>query len=77
MTVKRYHFNVVEEGVLNPKFQGYRGGRIEVTDIQSESDYAVYEAKFLIPEEFMDAFREVFDFKSSDLMPYLRWDCRQ
>jgi hypothetical protein len=29
---KRYFFSVVEEMVMNPKYKGYRGGRIEVYD---------------------------------------------
>ena len=63
---KRYHFSVVEEMVMNPKYIGYRAGRIEVYDHKGKDEHACYEARFLIPEEFMDAFREMWDFKESD-----------
>jgi hypothetical protein len=71
---KRYFFSVVEEMVMNPQYKGYRGGRIEVYDRKEKSGYACYEARFLIPEEFMDDFRKTWDFKESDKMPYIRWD---
>ena len=71
---KRYFFSVVEEMIMNPKYDGYRGGRIEVRDRKGKSDYACYEARFLIPEEFMDTFRELWDLKESDKMPYIHWE---
>ena len=73
---KRYFFNVIEEMIMNPKYSKFRGGRIEVYDKKRKDGYASYEARFLIPAEFMDAFREVFDFKESDEMPYIRWDIK-
>lgn len=73
--MKRYFFSVIEEMVLNPDFAGYRAGRIEVTDNLSKSAYpVVYEARFLVPEEFYEGFRAVFDFKESDLMPRITWE---
>lgn len=74
MRKKRYYFSVVEEGIQNPKFYGYRGGRIEVYDRKSKSAYPCYEARFLIPAEFIDKFRDTWDFKESDKMPYIVWD---
>ena len=71
---KRYFFSVVEEGIMNKKYQHFRGGRIEVYDTRDKSGYACYEARFFIPEEFMDSFRETWDFKESDEMPFIRWD---
>lgn len=71
---KRYFFSVIEEAVLNPKYDGWRGGRIEVYDRKDKSGYACYEARFFIPEEFIGPFRETWDFKESDKMPYIRWD---
>jgi len=68
---KRYFFSVIEEGIQNPKFAGYKGGRIEVYDRKSKSGYACYEARFLIPQEFIDIFRDTWDFKESDKMPYI------
>ncbi len=71
---KRYFFSVVEEGIMNPKYKAYRGGRIEIYDKKDKKGYACYEARFLVPEEFMDSFRELWDFKESDKMPFIRWD---
>lgn len=71
---KRYWFSVVEEAVLNVDFKGFRAARIEVYDTQSESPYASYEARALLPEELFDVFYELFDGKETDVMPYIRWD---
>lgn len=74
MSEGRYFFSVVEECVMNPDYEGYRGGRVEVYDEQNNSGYAIYEARFLIPEEFFETFREMFDCKYSNLMPMIKWD---
>lgn len=71
---KRYFFSVVEEMIMNPKYKGYRGGRIEVYDQKDKRGYACYEARFLMPEEFMDGFHKLWEFKESDKMPFIRWD---
>ena len=73
---KRYFFSVIEEMILNPdpKFKGFRMGRIEVSDEQSDSAFPIYEARFMIPEEFYEDFRAVFDFKESDVMPRITWE---
>lgn len=71
---KRYFYSVVEEGVMNPAYFGYAGGRIEVTDTKSKSAYPKYEARFLIPEELMPGFRDWIDFKSSNKKIFIRWD---
>lgn len=69
---KKYFFSVVEEFILNPKYKNFRGGRIEV--FNRKDKWPCYEARFFIPAEFIDDFREVWDFKESDEMPYIRWD---
>lgn len=71
---KRYWFSCVEEMVMNPDYKGYSAFRVEVFDRESDSQYAVYEASFLIPEEFFDRLRDVFDGKESDLMPRIIWN---
>jgi len=71
---KRYFFSVVEEMIMNLKYKGYRGGRIEVYDQKDKRGYACYETRFLIPEEFIDSFRKCRDFKESDKMPFMHWD---
>jgi len=72
---KRFSFSVVEMGVMNPKYKGFRGGRIEVFDRNRGDGYACYEASFLIPKEFMESFRAVWDEKESNKMPKIIWDC--
>ena len=71
---KRYFMSVIEEMVMNTEYQWGRGGRIEVTDSKSKSDYPVYEARWFLPCEIADKFREIFDFKEFDKLPYLRFD---
>lgn len=68
----RYFFSVIEEMVQNPEYAWGRGGRIEV--YEEGQGYAIFEARFFLPKEFATKFREVFDFKSSDHMPMIRWD---
>jgi len=74
---KRFFFSVIEEGVLNPDYKGFRVGRIEVYDQKSGSPYADYEARICLPEEFFEEFRAVFDMKESDLMPRIIWDLEE
>jgi hypothetical protein len=74
---KRYFFSVIEETIMNPKYKGWRGGRIEVYDWKNKTGYACYEARFFIPEEFIESFRETWDFKESDKMPYIEWDYKK
>ena len=74
MSEKRYFFSVVEEAIQNPDYFCYRGGRIEVYDNQSKSNYGIAEYRFMIPEEFINGFRETFDFKESDLPIMIKWD---
>lgn len=71
---KRYFFSVIEEMITNPKYNGYRGGRIEVYDQKDKRGRACYEARFIIPQEFIEDFRETWDFKESDKMPFIQWD---
>ena len=70
----RYFFSVIEESVMNPEYRWGRGGRIEVYDSKDKRGYAMYEARWFVPVEFADAFREVFDFKYSDHLPVIRWE---
>lgn len=74
---KRFWFNWVEEMVMNPKYAGYRYGRVEVFDntaMETTYDGRVYEASFLLPAEIYDSVRDAFDFKETDLMPRINWD---
>ena len=60
--------------IMNSDYKNFRGGRIEVFDNKDKSAYACYEARFLIPAEFMDSFRETWDLKESNEMPFIHWD---
>lgn len=73
---KRYFFSVVEEAILNPDYEDYCAGRVEVYDRYSKSPYAIYEARFLIPKEFMEDFRKTFDFKESNLPVIIKWEMK-
>lgn len=52
--------SVIEEGILNPKFEGYRSGRIEVWS--DDSRYSICEYRFLIPDRFFSIL-ECLDFQ--------------
>lgn len=58
---KRYVYAVVEEGIMDPKLQGYVGGRVEVEDLNDRSAYPVYEWRFLVPIELFEKFCEFID----------------
>jgi len=60
----KYFFSVVEEAIMNKDYFGYRGGRIEIH--REDQPYAVDEVRFFIPEKFMEDFRKLFDFKTTD-----------
>ena len=76
---RRFFFSVIEEGIMNPDYKGYRGGRVEWFDKKDKSakSYASGEARFFIPEEFMGGFRELFDFKESDLPIMIDWRMKE
>jgi hypothetical protein len=61
---------------MNENAKYFAGGRIEVYDERSKNGYAVYEGRFWIPIELMSAFRECFDYKELDRLPYLNFDMR-
>jgi len=73
---KRYMFSITEEGIRNPNFAGYCGGRIEIFDNESSypKNYPIAEYRFLIPTEFMDGFMETFDGKETDKPIMIKWD---
>lgn len=71
---KRWWCSVIEECVMNPEFQQFRGGRIECFDQWSDSPYNVYEARWLVPCEIADTFRDLFDFKEFDDLPYINFN---
>ena len=73
----RYFLSVVEECIMNRTFDGFRAGRIEIYDEKKDTPYAIDEARFMIPEEFIEGFRELFDFKHTDKPIRIDWDMFQ
>lgn len=64
--MKKYFLSFVEEMVLNPNYQGYVGGRIEV--YVENQDYAVGEIRFFTKKiEKFYWFREKWNFKEVPL----------
>jgi len=74
MKHKRYRYSITEEAIMNMKFSQYRGGRVEVFDRKDKSGYAVYEGRFLIPEEIRDKFYDLFDGLETDLPLQISFD---
>ena len=64
MRAKKFFLSFVEEAVLNPAWEGYVGGRVEVHDGGSDTGYAVEEIRFLtnrLSEYYR--LRDEYDFK--------------
>ncbi len=57
---KPYFLSFVEEGIFNPDYFDYAGGRIEVYDDKHE--YDIDEIRFLTPRKDFYPFREKYDF---------------
>ena len=58
----RYFLNFVEEGIMNPKFYGYTGGRVEITCPGDQ--YPREEIRFFTRDPTFYKFREKWDFKT-------------
>ena len=58
----RYFLNFVEEGILNPKYYGYTGGRVEVT--REPETYLFDELRFFTKDPKFYLFREKWDFRT-------------
>jgi hypothetical protein len=63
----KYLISFVEEAVMNPQWDGYIGGRIEVTPDGSPFGHASEEIRFFTKktDEFY-LFRDQYDFKDVD-----------
>lgn len=76
---KPYSLSAVEEGIQNPDYAGFSGGRIEV--YKEGVSYAAYEFRFLLPTEVWIKLREVLDFtdwtKEEFEKSYLEFDGRK
>jgi hypothetical protein len=67
MSAKKFFLNFVEEAVMNPNYEGYIGGRVEVFDEPSEDGHAIEEIRFFTNKqsEFY-YFRDKWDFETVD-----------
>jgi hypothetical protein len=74
MKKKRFQLSCIEEAVLNPKYKGYRGGRIEVFDSKNRKSFHHWEFHFLLPEEIFDSFYNIFDGLKTDMLPEVTMD---
>jgi hypothetical protein len=62
---KKYFISFVEEAVMNPDWAGYVGGRIEVSDVGSDTGYAAEEIRFFTKNRLSEFYRlrDEYDFK--------------
>ncbi|MHA1853854.1 MAG: hypothetical protein ACTSUF_10180 [Candidatus Heimdallarchaeaceae archaeon] len=67
--MKQYFINIVEYGIMNRKWEGWRMGRIELH--KKGEAYAIYEGFIRLPEEAFQALRDELDFKEYDKLPIL------
>jgi hypothetical protein len=58
---KRYFVSFVGEAVMNPRFSGYAGGRVEVFDQESPDGYACEEIRFFTKKPEFDKLRDKHD----------------
>ena len=71
---KKYWLNVVEYGVMNKEWDGWRMARIEVH--KEGEHYAIDEGFIRLPDALFIKVREALDLKSFDRLPYIRLDTR-
>lgn len=70
--MKRYVLQITQEGIFNPDYAGYIGGRIELWDREADSAYPSDEFRFLIPSEYEDKFYDLFEGMESDEIPLVK-----
>jgi hypothetical protein len=63
---KRYELSCVEEGIMNPKYEGLRQFRIEVFDRLSDSCYQVYEGTIRCDSELCQKLYDLLDGYETD-----------
>ena len=71
----KYFLNIVEYGIMNNNWEGWRMARIEV--LKEDQAYAVYEGFIRLPDKAFEALREELDFKEFDKLPCLRFDYKE
>ena len=61
---KKYFISFVGEGIFNPKYRDYTGGRIEVSDNENHGHYPVCEEiRYFTNNSTFWEFMEKWDFK--------------
>jgi len=68
---KRYSYDTTGEMVLNPDYEGWAAGRIEIWDSESDSGYPIEEARYFVKYTDEDAFRSFWDNFESDWPIYI------
>ena len=58
----KYFISFIEEGIFNPKYEGYVGGRCEIY-APGQEYYAIEEIRFFTKDKTWYDFREKWDFK--------------
>ena len=61
---KRHFLSFVEECVMNPRYAGYIGGRMEIFDNEGDSQYAMDEDRYFTKDVGFYKFRDKWDFKN-------------
>jgi len=72
---KKYWLNIIEYGIMNNDWDGWRMGRIELH--KEGEKYAVYEGFICLPAKAFQALREELDWKEFDKLPYLRFNYKE
>jgi len=70
-----YHLSIVEYGIMNNEWEGWRMARIEV--LTDDEPYAIYEGFIRLPDKAFESLREELDGKDFDKLPYLRFDYKE
>lgn len=59
----RYFISFIEEAVMNPHYEGYIAGRLEIYDREDTSGHASEEIRFFTKDPGFYDFRDKWDFK--------------
>ena len=60
---ERYFLSFTGECIMNPEYDGYTGGRVEVYDDAGDDTYAVEEIRYFTKNKDFHGFVEYWDFK--------------
>lgn len=61
----KYFLSFIEEAVMNPRYEGYTAGRLEIYDDANGGPYALREVRFFTrDQDGFSRFRNKWDFKT-------------